>query len=272
MYIGNKLMNSYNEDMMLLKSTLTKAAEIAMHYFKKPVKHWMKTDKSPVSEADIKVNEYLEKTLLSQRPDYGWISEESANNSLLNKKAINFIVDPIDGTRGFLVHDVYWCIGVAIEENNQITASAIICPAIGEFYYGAKGCGAYFNGQPFTCIEHVKTNEESLVLGLPTKLLNNIKDKDLNNLTIYPYISSLLYKIILCARGIIDVVVIYPSCKVWDIAAANLFLQYTKGILVDYNETNIVYSHLGEYEHYLFACKNNSYYKTISLEIENIIR
>lgn len=266
-------MNSYNEDMELLKSTLIKAADIAMHYFKKPVKQWMKTDNSPVSEADIKVNEYLQKTLLEQRPYYGWISEESDDNSLLNKKSINFIVDPIDGTRGFLIHDLYWCIGIAIEQNNEIVASAIICPAIGEFYYGAKNCGAYFNGQPFTSIEHVKSGKESLVLALPRKLLNNIKDRELNNLTLYPYISSLLYKIILCARGIIDVVIIYPSCKVWDIAAANLFLQYTKGILVDYNETTIVYSRLGGgYEHYLFACKNNSYYKTICLEIENIIR
>lgn len=255
--------------MLLLKTVLPQAANIAMQYFKNPVKQWIKNDASVVSEADIKVNEYLQTSLLAQRPDYGWISEESEHNNFNDKKVVNFIVDPIDGTKGFLDHSPYWCIGVAIEENNQIVAAAIICPALNEFYYGAKGSSIYFNDKVFAPI--VKSPQQELVLALPTKLLSRVKNKKFNNFVLYGYVPSLLYKILLCARGLIDVVVIYPSCKIWDIAAAHLFLQHSKGSLVDYNNNEVDYYHLGHYEQYLFACKNNSYYQTIFLELKNII-
>lgn len=250
------------EDMLLLKNTLIAARKIALKYYKQPLKHWIKNDASPVTEADIRVNEFLEKILLEARPTYGWISEESPNNSLAQKAEINFIVDPIDGTKGFLQHDAQWCIGVAIEKNNEIVAAAIICPALDELYYGAIGEGIYFNEQPFSAVVN-KVNNENLIVALPKKLLHKIKHDKLENTELYSYVPSLLYKIILCARGIIDVVIIYPTCKVWDLAAGNLFLKAMDGILVDSNNEAVVYSKLGNYNKYLFACKNNSCFNKI---------
>lgn len=255
-------MDNNKADMLLLKDTLLEAGKIALKYFKQPVKQWVKNDASPVSEADVEINGYLEKTLLTARPDYGWISEESPNNNLKYKSAINFIVDPIDGTKGFLNHDTQWCIGVAIEQNNEIIAAAIICPALDELYYGAIGEGVYFNDKKF---EQETNINEKLVVAVPKKLLNKINIDEVGNAALYSYVPSLLYKIILCARGIIDIVIIYPSCKVWDLAAANLFLKYMGGNLVDFNNKDIIYAKLGEYDKYLFACKNNSCFNKINI-------
>ena len=60
----------------------------------------MKGGTSPVSEADYAVDAYLRETLLAARPDYGWLSEETADIAGRLAARRTFVVDPIDGTRG----------------------------------------------------------------------------------------------------------------------------------------------------------------------------
>src|SRR5690554_355761 len=90
------------EDLQLLRSTAVTAGVIAAGYFRRDVKNWTKEFGSPVSEADIVLDKFLHSALTTARPDYGWLSEESADNSERLDRRRVFIVDPIDGTRGFI--------------------------------------------------------------------------------------------------------------------------------------------------------------------------
>ena len=55
-----------------------------------------------MSEADIAVNDLIETRLRSATPGYGWLSEESADDTSRIGKSLTWIVDPIDGTRAYL--------------------------------------------------------------------------------------------------------------------------------------------------------------------------
>ena len=66
------------------------------------LKNWIKGTSSPVSEADIAVNDLLEARLRSATSDYGWLSEESADDADRLSRRRVWIVDPIDGTRSYL--------------------------------------------------------------------------------------------------------------------------------------------------------------------------
>ncbi|RYG40074.1 3'(2'),5'-bisphosphate nucleotidase CysQ, partial [bacterium] len=96
------------EDRELLRSSAVTAGIIAAGYFRRDLKTWTKDGSSPVSEADIVLDNYLHNTLTAARPSYGWLSEESVDDPVRLTHRRVFIVDPIDGTRGFIRGDDSW--------------------------------------------------------------------------------------------------------------------------------------------------------------------
>ena len=76
-------------DRKLLEAVSVEAGKIALSWFGKDPEVWMKEGDSPVSQADLAVDEYLQTELLKARPDYGWLSEETKDNDdRLNKANI----------------------------------------------------------------------------------------------------------------------------------------------------------------------------------------
>jgi myo-inositol-1(or 4)-monophosphatase len=64
---------------------LREAGQIALKYFRRSIKSWTKGHDSPVSEADIAVDEFLRARLARQ--EYGWLSgraRTTAPGSILN--------------------------------------------------------------------------------------------------------------------------------------------------------------------------------------------
>src|SRR6185312_12680515 len=93
---------TYEADLELLRTAAVTAGIIASSYFRRDLKTWTKENSSPVSEADIVLDKFLYSALTTARPEYGWLSEESADDLKRLDHSRVFIVDPIDGTRGFI--------------------------------------------------------------------------------------------------------------------------------------------------------------------------
>ena len=123
------------EDLELLRDAAREAGLIAMRYFGNNPQVWMKGGTSPVSEADHAADAYLRSTLLAARPDYGWLSEETADDPARLQARRTFVVDPIDGTRGFLEGLRSWCVSVAVVEDGRTLAGVLECPAKEEIYW-----------------------------------------------------------------------------------------------------------------------------------------
>ena len=60
-------------------------------------------------------------------------------------KQLVWIVDPIDGTRGYLAGREDWCVSVALVENTSPVLAAVFAPASDEFFFAARGQGAARN-------------------------------------------------------------------------------------------------------------------------------
>ena len=82
--VHNKILGNHvlTRDAALLKDTVREAGALALSLFRTELKNWTKGISSPVSEADIRVNDLLESRLRSATPDYGWLSEESTDDGL----------------------------------------------------------------------------------------------------------------------------------------------------------------------------------------------
>src|SRR4249919_753543 len=116
--------------------------------FRTELKNWTKGKSSPVSEADIAVNDLLEQRLRTATPDYGWLSEESADNEARLGKRLTWIIDPIDGTRAYLAGRDDWCVSAALVENSAPVLAAVFAPVSEEFFFAARGKGALRNDAP----------------------------------------------------------------------------------------------------------------------------
>jgi myo-inositol-1(or 4)-monophosphatase len=133
-------------DTELLVGQLREAGEIARHYFGGKYKSWNKSHGNPVTEADIEIDTFLRQRLLAARPPYGWMSEETVDDPVRLMRKRVFVVDPIDGTYGFLKHRPDFTIVAAIVENGRPVAGAIYNPITGDMFEATKGQGARKNG------------------------------------------------------------------------------------------------------------------------------
>src|SRR6201984_2454810 len=132
-------------DAELLKNPVREAGALALSLFRTELRNWTKGASSPVSEADIAVNELLEARLRTATPDYGWLSEESVDDETRLARKLVWIVDPIDGTRGYLAGREDWCVSVALVEDAAPILAAVFAPASDEFFFARRGDGSWLN-------------------------------------------------------------------------------------------------------------------------------
>ncbi|MEI5677344.1 MULTISPECIES: 3'(2'),5'-bisphosphate nucleotidase CysQ [unclassified Mesorhizobium] len=217
------------EDLSLLLAAAREAGEIAMRYFRKSPEVWMKTGQSPVSEADYAVDKFLRETLTAARPDYGWLSEETADTDARLTARRTFVVDPIDGTRGFIDGLDAWCVSVAVVEAGQPVAGVLDCPARREIFSAIPGEGARKNGAPI----RVREIGDEIEIGGPKPFFDLMPEEWLQRAHRVAHVPSLAYRLALIAEGSLDATFVKPNSHDWDIAAADLILREAGGKLVD---------------------------------------
>ncbi len=220
---------NYQTELELLRSSAVAAGIVALGYFRRDIKNWTKENSSPVTEADFLVDELLCNNLLSARPSYGWLSEESGTNDERIKKEYCFIVDPIDGTRAFLRGDDCWSISLAIVKNGEPIAGVIYAPAKDELYEAAKGCGAFLNGQP---LKRKKAKENFPIIPAAPAVYRQLEKEGLNFIKAPSY-PSLAYRLVQVATNRLDVAIARRGSHDWDIAAADIILRECKIELID---------------------------------------
>ncbi len=224
--------NRWQGDLALIADAAKQAGLVALGFFNKSPEVWWKNeDRSPVSAADFAANETLEAILRKARPDYGWLSEETEDDSLRLRHETLFIVDPIDGTRAFLAGKDLWCVSVGIVHRGRPVAGALYAPALDELYEAAEDGPALKNGQQIAVsgrgtgdISQFAISEEYF-----KKLPVDVRERSER----FQYIPSLAYRIAMVADGRLDMTAIRKDAHDWDMAAADLILERAGGRLAD---------------------------------------
>ena len=136
-------------DLDLLIDAARQAGEIALYYKAKGLEVEHKPDDAgPVTQADFAVDNALRETLTAARSDYGWLSEESDDDTARLDAERVFIIDPIDGTRAFIAGDQGFSVALAIARKGVVISAAIHLPARDETFAATLGHGATKNGLP----------------------------------------------------------------------------------------------------------------------------
>jgi myo-inositol-1(or 4)-monophosphatase len=226
-------------DAALLTDTVREAGALALSLFRTELKNWTKGASSPVSEADIRVNDLLESRLRSATPDYGWLSEESVDDEARLEKRLVWIVDPIDGTRGYLAGREDWCVSVALVENGSALLAAVFAPASDEFFFAMRGQGAVRNAVPVLATSGTEL-DFSRVAG-PKPLVERL-NRQSGEIILHPRIGSLALRLCRVAQGSLDAAFAGGQSRDWDLAAANLIVQEANGNMTALSGDAILYN------------------------------
>ena len=105
----------------------------------------IKEDKSPLTEADKKANEYICNQLTSLYPDIPIISEENKNEEYEKRSKYEFawLIDPLDGTKEFISRNGEFTVNIGLIHLGVPVAGFVNIPCSGITYWAIKGFGAW---------------------------------------------------------------------------------------------------------------------------------
>lgn len=229
-------------DLALLTDAARQAGAFVLERMKRPYRTvqkpgtptpWGKMDDSPVTDVDLETDALLTRVLRSARPDYGWLSEETADDpSRLTCERV-FIVDPIDGTTAFLKSKPEFTIVAAVAERGRTVSAVVFNPMSGELFAAAKGHGATLNGAQISVAARDRI-EGARMIGAaeffahpawPVKWPPMVLEKR----------ASLAYRMALIAAGQFDGMLALNPKHEWDICAGALLVAEAGGISTNHD-------------------------------------
>lgn len=202
---------------------------------------------SPVCTADLEANKFICEAL--KKYAYQILSEESEDKDVDFSKP-TWIIDPLDGTIGFLNKSKDFCTMIALMVDKKIIFGVVYLPLHDKLYYAEKGKGAWLIHDGEKKQIHVsdtdKLSHSSRVVRPFRKpnFLDVIMDTNLKCRT--KILGSLGVRLCAVAEGEIDFYVNNSSTpSKWDTAAGTIILEEAGGKITDFNGEELDYSKEG---------------------------
>jgi histidinol-phosphatase len=150
------------------------ASAAALAHFRRGVRVEVKPDRTPVTAADRDAEAAILAVVRAAFPDHAFLGEETGAHP--GTSPYRWIVDPVDGTKGFTRGRSFWGPLIGLEHAGQVVAGAMALPALGETYWAARGRGAWLRaGEADPVRLHVSRiagwEDATLSLGEPHVLL-----------------------------------------------------------------------------------------------------
>jgi histidinol-phosphatase len=146
-------------------------------------------------------------------------------------EGVRWIVDPIDGTRGFTRGGTFWGALVALEVDGEVVVGAMGLPALGDTYWAARGMGAYKNGGRRRVSDVDRLEDATLSLGEMGPLLSPPHGSAVTNL-VRSAASARCYGdlkgVALVLDGMADAWLEH-GVKPWDLAPTKILLEEAGG-------------------------------------------
>lgn len=258
-------------DIEAIKNIIYQAADIANKYYNESLTVQYKSDLSPVSNADIEINNFI-CSALRNLTKINVISEENNDNYLEDVHSPFWLVDPIDGTRNYIEQDPNYTINVGLIVGLQPKYGFIYKPSTCVMQY-LDECGNLCIESHQNKISRFSYNNNDLIIAILNKQSTTFQQSK-NFLAEYHiksyvsfYGSSKLGHII---QGFADIYAKFDPCMEWDTAAGHALLKSIGGDIVDTNFTPLRYGK-SSFKHNNFIAYNNRWIKyTEEKRYENV--
>lgn len=224
--------NQYSKELALAKILGLKAGKIMLKHFGK-AKTWKKHDKTPVTEADIAINDLFVKEIQKTFSDHSIVGEEQSS---IKDSEYVWVCDPIDGTSPYARGIPISVSSLALVHNGVPVVGVVCDPFSKKLYWAAKGAGAFLNGK--------KMQVSSTKLGYnaridvewwpeaPYDLDSALHDLAISNHPYTLHFGSTIQAFMLVANGQLEAT-LFSGVTAHDVASGKIIVEEAGGKVTD---------------------------------------
>ena len=240
------------------------AATISGDYYAGNFSVTTKADRTPVTQADIECEEAIRDIILERFPEHGFYGEETGRTQA--DAAYLWLVDPIDGTKGFVRQYPFFSTQIALMRDGELILGVSSGSMLNELAWAEKGRGAWLNGKRLAVSDISDPERAAVSTGNIGSLARShgwaalgeilgVADRTRGYGDFYHYH--------LLASGKIEAV-IESDVNILDIAALAVIVTEAGGVITDLNgdavdlETrSVLAANAGLHTHYLAALRGS---------------
>ena len=227
-----------------LIQTFKAAGEESIALYAKGLRVELKEDNSPVSNADLKVNELITNKIKELTPNIPIISEETVDLKIKNTAKIFWLIDPIDGTKEYIAGKDEYTLNAALVINTVPVLGLVGAPKKNRLFFSYGPGESYLIEKGETSkIDCKKKQPKGQIVALSSVLkpsdiiLNKLKKYKVNS--IVKMASS--YKFCVIATGEFDIYAARERANEWDYAAGHAVAQNAGAIIKTLDEKPFLY-------------------------------
>ena len=217
-----------------LINTFNVAGKESIELYDKGLKIEIKTDKSPVTNGDLKVNELITTKILEITPNIPIVSEETVNLDIKNKSKIFWLIDPIDGTKEYIAGKDEYTLNAALVIDSVPILGLVGVPKKNRLFYSYNPGESYLIENNITKkIDCSKKQPKNKIVALSSALkpsdmiLDKLKEYNVNSIVKM----SSSYKFCVIATGEYDIYAARERANEWDYAAGHAVAENAGAII-----------------------------------------
>jgi len=230
-----------NDDLSLGLELADVADSITLRHFRADdLRVETKPDLTPVTEADRAVERAIRERLARARPGDGVVGEEFGSSATSSER--RWIIDPIDGTKGYVRGAPVWATLLALEQAGEIVVGVVSAPALQRRWWGTRRQGAFVDdalgdGPRRLQVSAVKALEDAQIsYGGLSEWTKIGQLETLLELTARCWRTRAfgdVWSYMLVAEGVADIGGVEPDVRIWDLAASLLIVEEAGGRFTD---------------------------------------
>ena len=233
---------SYDRELSVALELAREAGAVILDLYEGPlvIEHKSQVhDHEPVTQADKLANELIVSRLSREFPDDGILAEESVDTERrLGKKRV-WMIDPLDGTSGFIDGNGDFAVQIGLSIDGQSVLGVVYQPLTGALYRAVRGGGAWVERPEFAPERaQVSTHEDLSTMRLAASRSHRSPrmDKVVKAFGLREEVNrgSVGIKVGLIVEQQCDLYVhLSPQTKQWDTCAPEIILTEAGGCLTD---------------------------------------
>lgn len=233
----------YENELAVAIEIAREAGEETLKYYDSPLKVESKLHEDdyaePVTEADRVANDLIVRALKREFPSDGILAEESEDDISRLEKKRTWVIDPIDGTSGFINRTGDFAIQIGLAEEGESVLGVVYQPLQRVLYYASKGNGTWIessaSGKQRATVSD-KSDLADMILAASYSHYSPKMNKVIEAFKIKEVIrrGSVGLKVGLIVSSESDLYVhLSPRTKEWDICAPEIILREAGGKFTD---------------------------------------
>lgn len=193
-----------------------------------------------VSYVDKSSEEKLVDLLSALFPEAGFVTEENTRNE---RKAYNWIIDPLDGTTNFIHGIPCYAVSIALEYQGEVILGVVYEVVHDECFSAYSKGGAFLNGARISVSERRNLSESLIATGFPIYNFDRLDAylRAITHLMKHTHglrrIGSAATDLCYVACGRMDAYFEY-NLNAWDVAAGALIVKEAGGNICDFSKGN----------------------------------